>query len=259
MRYVARRIRSLTPIPLRKAIRRTGEYFGAGLPSPPQFPSIEESLETLHRLGLNPHFCVDIGAYQGEWAKMFKSKFPTSKVFMVEAQETKRSYLEEVVQHYPDQVSMEIALLGATDDQIVEFTEMESGSSVFAEASPYERNIVKRKTSRLDTLLTEGKYPSVDFLKIDVQGYELQVLNGASTALAQATAVLMEASLVPTNNGCPLIAEVIAYMDQAGFRLFDFCSQIRRKDGVLWQTDLLFLRVNSKVLPTELLTHENWG
>lgn len=259
VKNVARRIRSRTPIPLRKAIHRTGEYFGAGLPTPPQFPSMEESLKTLHHLGLNPRFCVDVGAYQGEWTKVFKSIFPASKVFMVEAQEAKRSFLQEIVEHYPTEISMEIALLGSSGGQIVEFTEMESGSSVFAETSPYTRNTVKRTTSRLDTLLTDGKYPNVDFLKLDVQGYELQILEGSPTALAQATAVLMEASLVPTNNGCPLIAEVIAYMNQAGFRLFDFCSQIRRKDSVLWQTDLLFLRADSAILPTATLTHDNWG
>jgi hypothetical protein len=136
---------------------------------------------------------------------------------------------------------------------------METGSSVFAEQSPIERKTVKRATSKLDSLLANGKYSSVDFLKLDVQGYELQVFEGASDALAHATAVLMEVSLVPINSGCPLIAEVIAYLNGFGFRVFDFCSQIRRQDGVLWQTDLLFLRENSPIVPSPSLTHDNWG
>lgn len=75
------------------------------------------------------------------------------------------------------------------------------------------------------------------------------MLKGGSRALSGAEAVLVEASLVPVNSGCPLIADVVDYLDKRGFRLFDFCSQVRRLDGVLWQTDLLFLRSGSQFLP----------
>jgi FkbM family methyltransferase len=178
---------------------------------------------------------------------------------MVEAQEEKLPLLQRVVSFHPGEISVHISLLGSTDGQPVEFTEMETGSSVFAESSPYARSTVKRTTKRLDSLLADGEYPSVDFLKLDVQGYELEILRGALTALSQSTAVLLEASFIPINRGCPLVAEIISFMDQNGFRLFDFCSQIRRKDGVLWQTDLLFLREDSSILPEPSLTHENWA
>jgi hypothetical protein len=70
--------------------------------------------------------------------------------------------------------------------------------------------------------------------------------------------MLLEASLIPINSGCPLVSEVTSYADTAGFRLFDFSSQIRRKDRLLWQTDLLFIRSNSRPLPLPSLTAENW-
>jgi hypothetical protein len=57
----------------------------------------------------------------------------------------------------------------------------------------------------------------------------------------------------------PTFAEVIAFLDRAGFQLFNFCSQVRRTDGVLWQTDLLFLRAGSRHAPEPRLTRENWG
>jgi FkbM family methyltransferase len=267
MKALARFIRSITPVSLRKAIRRTGTFFGTGLesvaPSPglesaAQFPSIEGALRTLHQQGMRPNFCVDVGAYRGEWTQLFKAVFPMAKVLMIEAQDAKLALLRQVAAQYPQDVNIEMSLLGSSDGHSVQFTEMETGSSVYAESSPYPRTTTQKTTRRLDTLLSEGKYPDVDFLKLDVQGYELEILRGASTALKQAMAVLMEASLVPINAGCPLIGEVIAHMSASGFRLFDFCSQIRRRDGVLWQTDLLFLRVDSPVLPNASLNHENW-
>jgi hypothetical protein len=135
---------------------------------------------------------------------------------------------------------------------------METGSSVFEETSPYSRAKVTKSTKTLDGILVAGKYPSVDFIKLDVQGYELEVLKGAALAMKQSEAVLLEASVVPINSGCPLIAEVIAFMTSNGFVLFDFCSQIRRKDGVLWQTDLLFLKASSSIRPKAALDSSNW-
>lgn len=258
MRPIARFIRSILPVPVRRAIQRTGRFFGTGLDTAPDFPCLAGSLQTLRAMGIQPGFCVDVGAYHGEWTQQFRTCFPESKILMVEAQEPKRSILQQTIASAPHDITLEIALLGPTDGETVDFTEMETGSSVFAEASPYARQTVQRTTCRLDTILSRGSHPKVDFLKLDVQGYELHVLRGAPEALRQTTAVLMETSLVPTNTGCPLFAEVIAFMDVAGFRLFDFCSQVRRKDGVLWQTDLLFLRHNSPILPDATLTRDNW-
>src|SRR5438105_15588252 len=111
----------------------------------------------------------------------------------------------------------------------------------------------------LDNIVADATLPRVNFLKLDVQCFELEVLKGASSILKQAEVVLLEVSLVPINAGCPLFAEVIAALDRNGFQLFDFCSQVRRTDGVLWQTDLLFLRQGSRYLPEPRLTKENWS
>jgi FkbM family methyltransferase len=252
-------VRSVAPTPVLRGIARAGFFFGAVVPGESTFPSIYRSLQVLERLGFDPNFCIDVGAYHGEWTKIFKSVFPRAQVLMVEAQESKRPILDQVATRFDGEVTTKIALLGPRDGEPVVFSEMETGSSVFAEQSPYERKTVNKTTQALDTLLSEGAHPRADFLKLDVQGYELEVLKGASRVLGEVEALLLETSLVPINAGCPLFAEVVAFVAGAGFRLFDFCSQVRRADGVLWQTDLLFLREGSRYLPDPRLTKENWG
>jgi hypothetical protein len=156
-------------------------------------------------------------------------------------------------------VSCETALLGAHAGQEVEFSQMETGSSVFDEASPYARKRLKKTLVTLDNLLEAYKdFQQLDFLKLDVQGYELEVLKGASTLLQHTEFVLMETSLIPINTGCPLIFEVITFMNSMGFQTMDFCSQVRRKDGALWATDLLFINKSSRFLPDALLNEANW-
>ena len=223
------------------------------------YPSMESTLHDLKQRGFSPSSVIDVGAYHGEWTKMFKKIFPSTHVLMVEAQTEKTPVLDDVCGNFPNEVFREIALLGGKSGEEVEFVQMETGSSVFEESSPYARKRLKKKQTSLDTLI-EG-YPTfqrIDFLKLDVQGYELEVLKGASTLLQQTEFVLMETSLIPINRGCPLILEVMTFMDSMGFRTMDFCSQVRRKDGSLWATDLLFINRLSSFVPNAQLDESNW-
>lgn len=222
------------------------------------FPSIEGALWCLGQRGFRPRLAIDIGAYHGEWTQMFKRLYTGCAVIMIEAQEAKADILGKICDGYQGDVGYRIALLGPSSGVATRFVEMETGSSVFEENSPYQRQATAKNTLTLDDLLGELAQ-QVDMLKLDVQGYELEVLKGCTQSLRSAKAVLMEASLIPINAGCPLIGDVMAFMGRAGFRLADFCSQIRRADGALWQTDLLFLRETSGLLPEPKLTMENWG
>jgi hypothetical protein len=136
---------------------------------------------------------------------------------------------------------------------------METGSSILEEQSPYPRNRLIKTTTTLDTVIqTVCKWDKVDFLKLDVQGFELEVLNGSSNCLKNCELVLLEASLIPVNKNCPLIIDVMSFMQERDFQLLDFCSQIRRKDGALWQTDLMFIKKHSAFLPKNELNSDNW-
>jgi hypothetical protein len=100
----------------------------------------------------------------------------------------------------------------------------------------------------LDNITAETSLRSPLLLKLDVQGFELEVLKGASQTLALSEIVIMEASLLPYNDGSPLFAEVIAFMNKEGFVAFDFCGQLRREsDCALFQTDVAFVRRESNL------------
>jgi hypothetical protein len=99
----------------------------------------------------------------------------------------------------------------------------------------------------LDQLLSELKTTGDYFLKLDVQGAELDVLTGATEALRNSSVVLVEASLLNYNAGAPLIAEVMHYFAEHDFVLFDICELRRMKMGVLVQVDLLFIKTDSAI------------
>ena len=78
------------------------------------------------------------------------------------------------------------------------------------------------------------RYPAfrrVQLLKLDVQGYELEVLKGADGLLSAAEVVLLEASLIPVNKGCPLIADVIRFMDESAIGSWIFVRKSAERTG----------------------------
>lgn len=259
MNWILRKARDLTPKFLRSSIYRIGTFMRTE--DDLQFPSVESSLRCLKNWGYRPRKIIDIGAYHGEWTRMFREIFPNSAALMIEAQEGKRSILKTCCEFLKKEAQFEIALLGAEDGLEVEFIEMDggTGSSVFEERSPFRsREKIKKRVRTLDVIASEKSFSEADFLKLDVQGYELEVLKGAKNVLANTEVALIECSFIPSNRGCPLVAEVIQFMVDNGFRPVDFCSQIRRLDGALWQTDMLFIRSTSEFFPSARLDEVNW-
>lgn len=244
------------PSGLKRQIFRAGMAFSRE----EGFPSIYASLTYLKEWGFQPQYVVDIGAYHGEWTHMVKDIYPEASVLMIEPQESKRTTLEKVRADFAPDVKLETTLLGATENETVEFVEMETGSSVFEELSNYyPRKTVEKRLTTLDTLLAEATdWSRIDFLKLDVQGYELEVLRGAPRSLPRSEFVLLEVSIVPRNVGCPTIDGVFEFMTSQGFRLLDFCGQWRRPNKALAQTDLLFINARSSYAYEVFYDHEDW-
>jgi FkbM family methyltransferase len=96
---------------------------------------------------------------------------------------------------------------------------------------------------RLDQLapryLERGTSP---FLKIDVQGYEEQVLAGASEIIPNLVGLQVELSLVNMYEGQKLFAEMLTEIQKTGFELYLLTPASRLKTGRWLQADCVFFR-----------------
>jgi FkbM family methyltransferase len=81
------------------------------------------------------------------------------------------------------------------------------------------------------------------YLKLDVQGYEIEVLRGAAESLPRVVAVQAELSLVPLYEGGPVMREVMDHLDGLGFRLAGLeGGHWDRATGEMLQADGVFVR-----------------
>jgi len=175
--------------------------------------------------------------------------FPLATVLLIEPQERHASALRSFCASHAPRLKLATSLVGPPGMHTAEFVVLDdsagTGSSVLAENSQVPRHVVTMPVATLDDLILRHEFAPPDFLKLDVQGFEIEVLKGATAALAVASFALLEVSLVPYNRGSPLLAEVVAWMDAHGYRVHDVFDLTRRGDGVLIQLDLLFVRKGS--------------
>jgi FkbM family methyltransferase len=211
-------------------------------------PDTDACLAAMKRRGFKPKVAIDVGAYSGEWTLSLRQLFPETRVLMVEPQPARRERLQALT-HVHDGVEFAPVLLGAAAAAGVAFYQAETGSSVLRDCGNANAQSTAMEMTTLDAVSGGTPFEHPDFLKLDVQGYELEVLKGAEQVLRSVEAVMMEVNLIAVYQGAPLIHEVIGYMAARGFRVYDVCTLFRRPyDNALWQMDMIFVRAASALM-----------
>lgn len=191
---------------------------------------------------------VDVGAHTGQFALFARRRFPAAVLHCFEPQRDPRRTLERLA---PALAPMEVhdCALGTDSRESPMVVSRASDSSSllpigeaqvaqFPGTDPVGTEMVR--VARLDEELgAPEQRPAL--LKVDVQGFELEVLEGAGELLGAYDAVLVEASFVELYTGQPLVTDVIRFLGDRGWRLSDVGSPMRDARGAALQADLLFV------------------
>ena len=98
------------------------------------------------------------------------------------------------------------------------------------------------EVATLDQVIKEKNWPAPDLIKIDTQGSELLILEGAINTLPQAKAILVETQFYSTpNEKSPLFTSIVDFLEPYGFSVFDITEIHRSRLGIA-QIDFLFIR-----------------
>ena len=210
-----------------------------------QLPGV--TYQRLREFGFVPGGIVDVDACDGEWSRIIRQVFGRAPILMIEARDEQRQSLTGALADIPDSQYL-ISLLGRESAPSIPFYVCESGSSLFIERSNAMKAERTIPMATLDDTMENFKELSAPlFLKLDIQGAELECLRGAISTLQRTEVVQLEAALLNYNEGAPHAAEVIAFMSEHGFALFDVAGFVRQNGGNLVQLDLVFVGKNSKL------------
>ena len=212
-----------------------------------ELPEIPVALERMARLGLTPRLIFDVGAYRGDFARLCLSLWPDAKVACFEAQEGVLPELDRMAASEPG-ITVIRTLLGSERCQEVALHEARMASSVLREkAGPRHPANLYKMTTVDDIVETVFSGATPNILKIDVQGYELEVLKGAAASLASVDVILAEISLLDLHEEVPLLADIVGWLERRSFVAYDICGLTRRPlDRALWQCDMLFVPAGSR-------------
>jgi len=202
-------------------------------------------LHTLYDKGFRPRTILDIGAYKGEWSQSMKKIFPFSKYFMVEGNKQCEPFLQKT------DIPYQISMLSNYKKTISYYNHNgldKSGNSVYRERtdaySDKNCNVEKVECDTLSNIVKMRKISDIDFIKLDVQGSEKDVINGGIDIIQNAKIILIELQLVEYNQGAPMLSDMILYMKNIGFKLFDIIELHYTPNHVLLQVDALFEKDN---------------
>ena len=204
------------------------------------------STSTYYRLkhaGFEPSTIFDIGANRAEWSRDVKRVFPNATFVLFEPQFEMVPFLKRFTEDFPDS-HFEQAALGAESGtaEIEIWGDFAGTTMMFNKGDKPTREI---KVLSVDHLLSLGTTPP-DCMKIDVQGFELEVLSGAESCLGTTEVIVLEVALYELNPGQPDFKDVISFMDSRGYLVFDFHSLKRDKvTKKLRYMDVVFVKSDS--------------
>jgi FkbM family methyltransferase len=192
---------------------------------------------------------LDVGAHVGETALSFNAQFPRATIHSFEP--IKRIYLElESNCRSREQIHCHNLALGSMSAQLtiaLPSTSVQCQTnqiSTLADDStpPQLKEVVV--VMRLDEFCArEGITGVIAILKLDVEGYELEVLKGAGPLLRSGRIchIIAEASLDPYDQQHSHYSDLEQYLNQFGYRCIGFYeSGYREKDAEMCYTNAVF-------------------
>jgi FkbM family methyltransferase len=213
----------------------------------PEFALDHKRLQTLREYGFVPTSVLDIGASNGVWSGTCAMIFPEADYFLVEPQQYPREYapVPGIKRHWIRQA------VGAKEETVELIVPARGKQSRFnAHVLPRRPGSLPRPTleqipvpqTTVDRLLETGVILPPQLVKVDVQGYELEVLRGGTRLWETAKVFFVETSIYRYWDKAPLLADVVAFFAERGFHVYDFSTECRMPRELLSQVDLIFVK-----------------
>jgi len=210
----------------------------------------EHQISSLYRLkakGINPRLIIDCGCAVGDWSEVARGIFPDPPIyaFDVISYEGTAVKLPKINNLY-----FNVSALGAKDGEKRTFF---LNKNVPLQASYHKDLCVTNEeelvvyTRTLNDWFRTYTSPELPILmKLDTQGSELEILEGASNLLPQTEVIILEVSTISGNVGGPEFRDVVEYLWAKGFVVYDVIPSGVRGE-IVAQMDVIFVPKNHPI------------
>jgi FkbM family methyltransferase len=191
---------------------------------------------------------IDIGANRGQFALIARDFFPKAKIVSFEPLDEAAKTFRRVFSSDPMTVLYENALGPVHKQMEIHISKQDDSSSllpisglqddIFPGTAEKETRSVEVKT--LDEVVSVESIQQPALLKLDVQGFEIDVLKGCESLLPLFKYVYVECSFVELYVGQSLAHEVISFLSSNEFALTGIYNLSYSKQGFPIQGDFLF-------------------
>ena len=201
--------------------------------------------------GLHVATIVDVGANKGQFALLGAELFPGATIYCFEPLEEPAARLRKVLG--TGVRLFETAIGGSESQGIINVSRRDDSSSLLPIAKQGEIFPgTELREKRVVPIAPLTKYLSFEnlgqpaILKIDVQGYELEVLKGCDPFLLFFRYIYLECSYIELYQRQALAGDVILYLTERNFGLSGVYNQVEDCNGRPVQADFLFTNTCDK-------------
>jgi FkbM family methyltransferase len=236
--------------PLRENFKATSELAFA-------YQHIENAIEIVKHSKNNPNteggIILDVGGGTATTASLFSKAFPKHKLYIFEPIPTNFNEIEQSKNR-----TEKWQLINKAVGSKVGETEMHIASRITASSlldlNPekvdglYADALTEKTTLPIKITTIEHEIPHnapVDILKMDVQGYEMEVLKGCGTVLKNIKLIVLEINNHDGFKNAPTYFEIDEFMRENNFELNDLLPNYREA-GKLMDWDAIYVNKNLK-------------
>lgn len=202
-----------------------------------------------YKFNIHPQVIFDVGAHYGETALYYREEFPKAKIYSFEPVKKSYEILVKNTQHDKNIHCLNFALgekPGAVeiflyDDYYSPMNSIKHGNQSGAKEAI--------SVYTLNDFIKEKRIAKIDLLKIDTEGFELEVLKGGENILSSGSvsAIIAECGLSNTNDRNTKLADLINYLDKFGYYftgLYDIDARTYHK-GITYANALFISRAHN--------------
>ena len=194
---------------------------------------------------MKPDVVLDIGANTGEFIINAKKIFPSAKIIAFEPVKSCFNELKNRFENKPNITLYNVALGSENKRGEIFVSDFSPSSSIVRPDgnSKTEEIDIKRLDEYRDLIKEKDKV----FIKIDVEGFELEVLKGAESLLQGADWIYVESRILDAI-GCNF-TELYNYLTSKNWSFLGSYDNVFNNEGYLIYFDAMFLNMNRNNLP----------